>query len=165
MEEPARPLKPRYDQLAECSGLFVDPANQALRVNPLQQIFREHLLAQSMIDNGLYDEGHFILIAPELNHLAQKAATAYAGQLREPKAGQVAFHNVSLETFVDAFAMAGEAEHALALHRRYCDFWLVDGELELNAPRPKKQKPAETPSVLAPKSRVPKRALRSSATD
>jgi hypothetical protein len=24
--------------------------------------------------------------------------------------------------------------HAEALHRRYCDFWLVDGALELNAP-------------------------------
>jgi hypothetical protein len=24
--------------------------------------------------------------------------------------------------------------HAEALHHRYCDFWLVDSELELNAP-------------------------------
>jgi hypothetical protein len=26
-----------------------------------------------------------------------------------------------------------DQEHAEALHRRYCDFWLVDGELELAA--------------------------------
>jgi hypothetical protein len=28
-----------------------------------------------------------------------------------------------------------DQEHAEALHRRYCDFWLVDGALELNAAR------------------------------
>jgi hypothetical protein len=45
--------------------------------------------------------------------------------------------------------------HADALHRRYCDFWLVDGELELNAARvglPAKRaarKPVQRPEELA----------------
>jgi hypothetical protein len=26
-----------------------------------------------------------------------------------------------------------DAAYAEALHRRYCDFWLVDGEMELNS--------------------------------
>jgi hypothetical protein len=41
--------------------------------------------------------------------------------------------------------------HADALHRRYCDFWLVDGEMELNAPRigssSKRAKPAPRTST------------------
>jgi hypothetical protein len=32
--------------------------------NPLQQFWREHLFAQSMIDNGLYDEDYLVTIAP-----------------------------------------------------------------------------------------------------
>jgi hypothetical protein len=45
--------------------------------------------------------------------------------------------------------------HAEALHRRYCDFWLVDGELELNAARvglPAKRpprSPAQAPEYAA----------------
>jgi hypothetical protein len=53
MREPMPELKPRYAELSEGSDLFTDPAAAALRTNPLQQLWREHLLAQSMIDNGL----------------------------------------------------------------------------------------------------------------
>ena len=44
MREPMPELKPRYDELSDASGLFVDPAAAALRTNPLQQVWREHLL-------------------------------------------------------------------------------------------------------------------------
>jgi hypothetical protein len=56
MREPVPELKPRYVELSDASGLFTEPAAAALRANPLQQLLRQHLLAQSMIDNGLYDE-------------------------------------------------------------------------------------------------------------
>jgi len=49
MREPEAKLLPCYDELSEASGLFVEPA---LRSSPLQQLWREYLLAQSMIDNG-----------------------------------------------------------------------------------------------------------------
>src|ERR1019366_10795514 len=122
------------DELADASGLFSDPAGAALRANPLQQFWREHLLAQSTIDNGLYDEGYLVTIAPALNHHVQDAAEAYHAQLREPEDGKVRFANVTLEDVIDVIRLS-DPEHADALHRRYCDFWLVDGELELNAAR------------------------------
>jgi hypothetical protein len=166
MDEPTKPLKPRYDELAENSCLFVEPGDPALRANPLQQLFREHLLAQSMIENGLYAEGHFVLIAPELNHPAQNAAVAYAEHLREPGEGRITFQNVTLEKIVDAFREAGQAEHAAALHRRYLDFWLVDGELELNAPTPKKASPSDRKGAETAKTRrVPNSTSQVSATD
>ncbi len=84
-----------------------------------------------MIANGLYDEGHFIVIAPRLNHLAQGAAAVYADHLHEPGQGPVSFANLHLETFIDALRSAGHTDYAQQLHRRYCDFWLVDGEIEL----------------------------------
>jgi hypothetical protein len=48
MREPTPELKPRYDELSDASGLFTEPAVAALRTNPIQQLWREHLLAQTM---------------------------------------------------------------------------------------------------------------------
>jgi hypothetical protein len=115
------------------SGLFTEPAAAALRTNPLQQFWREHLLAQSMIDHGLYDEGCLVTIAPALNYHVQAAAEAYQAQLREPEDGKTHFANLALEDVIEVIRLS-DPEHAEALHRRYCNFWLVDGELELNAP-------------------------------
>ena len=133
MREPMPELKPRHAELSDASGLFTDPAAAALRTNPLQQLWREHLLAQSMIANGLYDEGYLVVIAPVLNHHVQDAAEAYQTHLREPEDGKVRFVNLTLEDVIEVIRLSDPA-HAEALHHRYCDFWLVDGELELNAP-------------------------------
>ncbi|MGC2225098.1 MAG: hypothetical protein WA624_23390 [Methylocella sp.] len=178
MREPLPELKPRYDELSDASGLFTDPAAAALRANPLAQFWREHLLAQSMIANGLYDEGYFVVIAPALNYHVQDAAEAYQAQLREPEDGKVRFANFALEDVIETIRLSDQ-EHAEALHRRYCDFWLVDGELELNAPRfglPAKRsarKPASAPEDAAnpipvetpPKRRVSRAKPKTPAAD
>ena len=154
MREPVPELKPRFAELSDASGLFIDPAAAALRTNPLQQFWREHVLAQSMIDHGLYDEGYLVTIAPALNYHVQDATEAYHAQLREPEDGKVRFVNLTLEDVIETVRLS-DPGHADALHRRYCDFWLVDGELELNAPRfslPAKRparKPAQAPEDLA----------------
>jgi hypothetical protein len=139
MREPEAKLRPRYDDLSEASGLFINPAERALRTNPLQQLWREHLLAQTMIDNGLYDEGYFVLIAPDLNWHVQNAAEIYSSQLRDLDESKARFVNLTLEKVIEAIRRKDSA-HADALHRRYCDFWLVDGEMELNASRAPAQK-------------------------
>jgi hypothetical protein len=133
MREPMPEWKPRHAELSDASGLFTEPAAAALRVNPLQKLWREHLLAQCTIANGLYDEGYLVLIAPALNYHVQDAAEAYQAQLREPEDAKVRFVNMTLEDFIETIRLSDPA-HADALHRRYCDFWLVDGALELNAP-------------------------------
>jgi hypothetical protein len=132
MREPMPELKPRYDELSDASGLFTDPGAAALRTNPLQQLSREHLLAQTMIDQELYDEGYLVVIAPALNYHVQDAAEAYQAQLREPEDGKVRFVNLTLEDVTETIRLSDPA-HAEALHHRYCNFWLVDGELERNA--------------------------------
>ncbi len=86
-----------------------------------------------MIDHGLYDEGHLVTIAPTLNHHVQDAAEAYQTHLREPQDSKVRFANFTLEDVTETIRLSDPA-HAEALHRRYCNFWLVDSELELNAP-------------------------------
>lgn len=165
MSEPTPRINSRYGELADASGLFVDPQDPTLRANPLQQLYREHLLAQSMIGAGFYDEGYFLLIGPALNHLVQDAGTAYRGHLRELEDGKVRFANVTLEEAIEAIRYS-DPSHAEALYRRYCDFWAVDGELELNAPSfgSRRKTAARTPAnaidkddAALPDERIPKR--------
>ena len=125
--EPAPPeLNPRYTDLAHASGLFREPDHAALRVNPLQQLFREHLLAQATVMRGDYAEAYFVLIAPRLNHLVQNSAALYTSFLTKPVQGQVPFINVHLEQLVEAYGWAGEYDHATALHERYLNWGKVD---------------------------------------
>jgi hypothetical protein len=87
-----------------------------------------------MIDNGLYDEGYLVTIAPVLNYHVQDVAEVYQAHLREPEDGKVHLVNLTLEDVIEVIRLSDPAQ-ADALHHRYCDFWLVDGELELNAAR------------------------------
>jgi hypothetical protein len=73
MQEPPATLRPRFDELSRLSGLYKDPEHLALRSNPLQSLWRAHLLATSMIMNGLYTVGRFILVAPRYNRNVQDA--------------------------------------------------------------------------------------------
>lgn len=137
MREPVRERTPEqiahYDALSERYGLYTDDRSSALRANPLQQLWREHMLAQSMIERGLYDEGYLVFVSPELNYQTQSAASLYASLLAPVAGAKVCFVNLSLEDAVETIRLC-DPIHADALYRRYCDFWLVDGELELNAP-------------------------------
>lgn len=134
MSEPIPAWKPRYDELSNASGLFLDPAATSLRSNPLQQLWREQMLAQSMLDNNLYDQGYFVLIAPAPNYHVQDAAEAYQTHLREPVTGKVRFVSLTLEEVIAVLRLS-DHEHADALHNRYCDFWKLEAELERNAPQ------------------------------
>ncbi len=133
-ENPPRTFSERLSDIAVGSGLFVDAELSGLWRNPIQQLFREHCLAQSMLDADLAEVGLFVLVAPELNHLAQEAARAYATYLDAPRPGHAQFINVTLERVVEAIAAAGLETYARLLHRRYCDWWQVDGELALDDP-------------------------------
>jgi hypothetical protein len=129
--EPAPNMRPRYDELADTSGLFIDASSPALRANPLQQFWREHLLAHAMVARGDYNEGRFVVIAPRLNRLVQNAVGAYRRHLAEVGARGIVFEGHNLERVISAIADAGEREYAASLHRRYSDFRLLDKEIEL----------------------------------
>ena len=139
-ETPAK-LRPRYDDVSRTSRLFLDPDAPALRRAPLQQLWREHLLAQTLLTTGLYDAGAFILIAPTLNADVQRAATTYRthlapdapnpdGPANDPTTtpathARASFLNVTLENTVQHLRTAGAEAEAQAIHERYCDFGAV----------------------------------------
>ncbi len=65
---PAR-HRPRYDQVADAMGVFLPEARAELRQPPLEQLWRDHLLAGSLLlDKGSgFDEGLFAVVYPEGN--------------------------------------------------------------------------------------------------
>lgn len=123
-------MNTRYDELAPASGLYHEPMHAFLRVNPLQQLFREHLLAQAALMRGDWAEAHFVVIAPRGNHLVQQGCTRYASFLATPGEGQVPFRAIELEQFIEALGWAGARDEAVALHQRYCDWTRIDAVVE-----------------------------------
>lgn len=122
-EQPAQ-LRPRYDELSTLSGLFIDPDHSELRAAPLQQLWRQHLLAFAMVKNGLYSTGRFIVIAPALNRSAQDALAKYRQHLRPD--GPIAFDAITFNTIIAAIHRAGARDIAALLHERYIEFGDVD---------------------------------------
>ncbi len=145
--EPAPPPHPRHTQIAHATpGLFVDPHDPTLTSATCQQFFRQHCLASAMLAAGLADTATLAFIAPTHNQSAHTAAATYRRHLADPQAGTIPFVPTTLEHAFAALATAGLPDHARALHRRYTDWWLVDGELNLAAAAT--QKPAESMTAL-----------------
>jgi hypothetical protein len=121
MTEPLADHRPRYDELSDASGLYRDGAAGALRANPLQQLWREHMLAQSMVMHGLYETGLFVVIAPALNSHVQAGAALYADHLRSDGDG-IGFRSIALEDVLTVVGAQGAEELEAELRDRYCDF-------------------------------------------
>ena len=122
MNESAATIRPRYEAVASGSGLFKDSEHPALRCPPIQQLWREHMLSQTMLDNGLYERGLFLVVHPAKNEDCSAAVASYKQHLREPSGSNPAFASLTLEECVQGLREIGEAELADALFARYLDF-------------------------------------------
>ncbi|KQP40256.1 hypothetical protein ASF49_20895 [Methylobacterium sp. Leaf104] len=144
--EPAPPPHPQHTQIARTTpGLFVNPDDPTLTGSSCQQLYRQHCLASAMLTAGLADTATLAFVAPTHNQLAHSAAATYTHQLIDPQAGPIPFVPLTLEHAFAAIAAAGVPDHARALHRRYTDLWLVDGELDLVAATAPAPVPVPTP--------------------
>lgn len=127
--DPQNELNARHAEVAAAAGLHKTPTADVLTGGPLQQFFRQHLLAQAMLARG-FASGTFMVLAPALNTPVQNAVRRYADQLNEPAAGTVAFESRTLEEFIAALRQCGERAHADALYRRYLAWERVDDVIE-----------------------------------
>ena len=77
------PHRARYDEIARASGAFVPETLPQLRQKPLQQIWRDHLLALSLLQDPRagYAEGFFVFLHPQGNDRCASAAADYARHL------------------------------------------------------------------------------------
>ena len=133
MLAPAARHRERYDETTRQSGLYVDPEDPILYRPGFEQLRREHVMAQLMVDHGLAARGKFITIAPRLNRRAMASSAMYAAELHDASGNtqhedgreRVGFEAFTIETIIRAIADAGEAEYASSLWARYCDFHRV----------------------------------------
>jgi hypothetical protein len=125
MEGPAARWRERYDESSRQVDLFVDPDSVALRSLALEQLWREHMLAQLAVDAGVTCRAVFVAIGPKLNRRVQAAFRCYTNELipdSDLADDRVRFRPITLETLVDAIHQAGAADLAKKLWARYLDF-------------------------------------------
>lgn len=125
MEGPAARLRDRYDEVSRKSGLFVDADSPLLRSLALEQLWREHMLAQLTVDQGITPRAVFIAIGPRLNRRVQAAFKVYESELIDEEDrddNRVAFKAITLEAIFEAMHEAGAKEIARDLWHRYADF-------------------------------------------
>ena len=121
------PLAPGWhDDLAEAAGIYKEPRNGLLRVAPLQQLFRQHLLAQEAVMKGVWPSALLVSVAPAANERVQRQADLYGSFLNPTLEGQVSFAHRTLDAFVDALEKAHAPDLAAALYERYLDWGQVD---------------------------------------
>lgn len=125
MTGPAARWRERYDQALKQVRLYRNPDSPILRSPPIEQLMREHMLAQLAVDNGITPRAMFIGIAPRLNRRADAAFRVYSSELvpvDDDDRTRVPFRHFTLETLIDAIDVAGARETADQLWKRYCDF-------------------------------------------
>jgi hypothetical protein len=129
MTEPLTILRPRYQEISNRIGVYVSPDSINLRGSPLQQLWRGHMLSYSMVENGLYSIGRFIMIYPRLNNHCAAAVKAYQKHLISEDPQISRFQAVTLEDSVETFRSIEDHETAEALYKRYLDFERVEREI------------------------------------
>jgi len=125
MEGPAARYRERYDEASRQVGLFIDPDAALLRSLALEQLWREHMLAQLAVNEGVTPRAMFLAIGPRLNRRVQAAFRCFANELipdDDLDDDRVRFRTITLETVIDAIHQAGAVELAKELWPRYCDF-------------------------------------------
>lgn len=151
---PSASVRVRYGEVARASGLYRFPDDPLLYRPGIEQLRREHTLAQLMIDQGHASRGLFILTGPALNRRVGASAKVYANTLVAPLGAtpdRVGFVHLTLETILDALAHSGAEEHARAVHARYLDFARVAAvALGDVPPAPKPPTTPSSPLALPP---------------
>ena len=70
--------RPRYDEVSQIMGCFRHERLPDLKMQPLQQIWRDHMLAGIHLDQDHFDDGFFVFLYPRDNAYCSTAIEAYS---------------------------------------------------------------------------------------
>lgn len=113
----------RCDEVARGMEAFRGDALETLRTKPLQQLWRDHLLAGSMLQaDSTWAEGLFVLLYPRENERCAAAASNYANCLRN----RDTFAAWTLEDLSAELLLVKRAAWVRRFVDRYLDFGKVD---------------------------------------
>lgn len=121
---PAGEHKSRYDEVADLMGCFVHD-RERLRAAPIQQIWRDHLLAGiTKIGDG-YDDGMFVMLYPKGNPHVSSALKEYRKQLSNTDS----FAAWTMEDFIGILRLRSDAPWIHAFCGRYLAFDKIERRL------------------------------------
>lgn len=121
-------LRDSYDRIAASMGAFLDPAAPALRKAPLQQIWRDHLLAGALLQDR-YETGFFLFLAPRDNDACGAAISTYEDHLANART----FASLHLEDVARTIAECGAGPWIDEVWARYFDFGRIERLVEERA--------------------------------
>lgn len=107
-----------YERVAKAMRCFQDPTARVLRQAPLEQLWRDHLLAGAMVLAGRYSWGLYAFVYPAANYRCQAAARAYASELRDSST----FVRWTLEEFVAVIRFHASSAWVTDIEARYLEF-------------------------------------------
>lgn len=108
----------RYDQIALKAGCFEAAQMGCLKAKPLQQIWRDHLLALSLLHTGLFGDGFFVFLSPQDNLACSQAVSRY----RQCLTCQSSFVHWTLESIVQTIQMFVKEPWITEFFDRYLNF-------------------------------------------
>jgi hypothetical protein len=117
--EPAE-MRQRYFDVASEMNCFRDDCMDKLQISPLEQIWRDHLLAGSLLyskDDGFCD-GFFVFLSPKDNLHCQDAVADYRKCLTDDRT----FESWTLENVAEAIKQNTEGKWIDELIDRYLNF-------------------------------------------
>ena len=110
--------RPRYKDVAARMGCFREDALECLqKPGPLQQMWRDHLLAGAHADVDGFDDAIFVFLYPEVNTPCAVAVDAYQGYLTDRRT----FQAWTLDAFVASLMSHTNAQWVRQFHTRYLD--------------------------------------------
>lgn len=116
--ESAATHRPRYDEVAEIMGCFEAHKLPSLKSQPLQQIWRDHLLAGALNHVGAYDDGFFAFLYPQGNLRCAGAVAQYRACLTTLNS----FDDWTLEDLTTCIKRHTAEDWIEKFHDRYLDF-------------------------------------------
>ena len=119
----AAPHRPRYDEVAAIMDCFEAEKLTLLKSQPLQQIWRDHLLAGSLKHAGGYDDGYFVFLYPRENLHCADAIAQYRGCLTNRET----FEDWTLEDLTSQIMQHTNGDWVEMFHDRYLNFGKLGG--------------------------------------
>jgi hypothetical protein len=125
LKDQAAAHRPRYDEIAELMNFFKPDRLAQLKQRPLQQIWRDHLLAGSLRHVDHFEVGFFAVLYPEGNLNCASAVRAY----RDCLADGASFITWTLEDFSATVKRHTQAPWIDTFIDRYLNFGKLGSSL------------------------------------
>ncbi|MCK4887574.1 MAG: hypothetical protein KAS96_09320 [Planctomycetes bacterium] len=111
-------MRQRYFEIASQMGCFKKNAMEQLQQKPLEQIWRDHMLAGSILQADDFDDGFFVFLYPEDNNHCNEAIKNYRNCLTDSKT----FEAWVVEDVVAAIQQFTQDKWIYSLYDRYLNF-------------------------------------------